>query len=57
MRLLLKVAGAVLMAAGGFAAIALPGADANASFQWWGWVYIVGAVALGWLLFMAGGRV
>ena len=56
MRLLLKVAGALLMAGGAFAALALPGSDANASFEWWGWVYIVGAVAVGWLLFLAGSR-
>jgi hypothetical protein len=53
---LLKLIGVLLMAAGAFAAIALPGADANAAFEWWGWLYIVGAVALGWLMFMAGSR-
>jgi hypothetical protein len=54
--LILKLLGGLLMTAGALAALVLPGADANASFEWWGWLYIVGLIAVGWLLFFAGTR-
>ncbi|MFP5363056.1 MAG: hypothetical protein ACLGI5_10035 [Thermoleophilia bacterium] len=53
---LLKGVGILVLLAAAFAAIALPGADANAEFQWWGWLLIVGVAAIGWLLLVAGSR-
>ncbi len=48
--------GILFLLAAAWAALALPGADANAEFQWWGWLFIVGVAVIGWLLLVAGSR-